>query len=169
MKTSRVLLNISAFICFVFGAIYLFTLVFIPIAVYCFIAGKRFSSKAEHIDDLYSIDNRVFKNYVVFASIACFPLGLISIIPYLRLTGNNIKINRVEEESKVTITTNETVDEKKEEVQSVEAQKEDILSDEEKMKKFKKLENFKEKGLITEDELEMAREQLFGKSKNSEE
>ena len=170
MKLSKVFLNISAFICFIFGALYSFSLVFIPIGVYCFIAGKRFSHKAEHIDDLYAIDNRIFKNYVIFVSIACFPFGLLSIIPYVKLTGNNVKVTHMASESSFKVeTVEETKNEPKEEIKPVEAQKEETLTEEEKLEKFKKLENFKEKGLITDEELEMAREQLFGKNKNSEE
>lgn len=170
MKVSKVLLNISAFVCFIYGALYTFSLVFIPIGVYCFIAGKRFSHKAEHIDDLYAIDNKVFKNYVVFASIACFPLGLLVIIPYLKLTGNNVKINHIETTADVKVETAKPEEEKTAvEAESVEPQNEETLTESEKLEKFKKLENFKEKGLITDEELEMAREQLFGKNKNSEE
>ena len=40
------------------------------------------------------------------------------------------------------------------------------MTDEEKQAKFKKLQNFRDKGIITEEELELAREQLFGKKQN---
>lgn len=170
MKMSKVLLNISAFVCFIYGALYTFSLVFIPIGIYCFIAGKRFSHKAEHIDDLYAIDNKVFKNYVIFTSIACFPLGLLVIIPYLKLTGNNVRVNHVESTEDIKVeTVDDSQENKKAEVKSVEVQKEETLTETEKLEKFKKLENFKEKGLITDEELEMAREQLFGKKNNSDE
>ena len=176
MKTSKVFLNISAVVCYLYGAIYLFSLVFIPIGIYCFICAKRFATKADHVNDVYSLDKNIFRNWVIFASVACFPFGMLSIIPYVILTGNNIKVNgtyengfRVvsgEEES----TENKNVDEKKENSTAEEEVSEaeiHVESESEKIKKFEKLKNFREKGLITDDELEMAREQLFGKKEDN--
>ena len=165
MKASKILFNISAVICFIVGALYLFTLVFIPVGVYCFIASKRFAFKADHLFEDYSISNETLKNWVIFASVACFPLGMISIIPYMLMTSNNVKVSSSagttiklsEDDSKADF--KPEVEEVKES-ETVEAVEETY---EEKLEKFKKLENFKEKGIITDEELEMAREQLFGK------
>ena len=163
MKSSKFLLNLTSFFCFIYFAIYIFTLVFIPIGVYCFIAGKRFSYKAEHLDNDMFLSHQHFKNYVIFASIACFPFGLLAIIPYTLIVGNRIKITNEPglklqiEESVVKQT--ESVEEKTTEAV---VQKDDELSLEEKQAKFKKLQNFRDKGIITEEELEQAREQLFG-------
>lgn len=172
MKSSKVLLNIMSVVCFLYGALYSFTLVFIPIGVYCFIAGRRFSFKAEHLDDKMFLNDQDFKSYVIFSSIVCFPFGLLSIIPYMILTNNNVKISTQE----TTLIKVETIEEKEESqeetktenneeksVEEVTAQKEDEMTDEEKQAKFKKLQNFRDKGIITEEELELAREQLFGK------
>ena len=170
MKASKVLFNISAVICFIIGALYTFTLVFIPVGVYCFVASRRFAFKADHLFEDYSISNATLKNWVIFASIACFPLGLISIIPYMLMTSNNVKVSgtnikltedtsNVDFKPELEEKTEEKAEEKAEE--KVEESVEETY--EEKVEKFKKLENFKEKGIITEEELEMAREQLFGK------
>ncbi len=180
MKSSKVLLNIMSVICFIYGALYVFTLVFIPIGIYCFIAGRRFSFKAEHLDDKMFLNDKDFKAYVIFSSIACFPLGLLSIIPYMILTGNNVKIsNSSNVEFKVSEVKVEDVSENANEqaeqsstekdedeqieVKKVEVQKDDEMTEEEKQAKFQKLQNFRDKGIITEEELELAREQLFGK------
>lgn len=166
MKASKVLFNISAVICFIIGALYTFTLVFIPVGVYCFIASRRFAFKADHLFEDYSISNKTLKNWVIFASIACFPLGLISIIPYMLMTSNNVKVSGTN--IKLTEDTS-NVDFKPELEEKTEEKAEEKVEEsveetyEEKVEKFKKLENFKEKGIITEEELEMAREQLFGK------
>ena len=172
MKSSKVLLNIMSVVCFLYGALYSFTLVFIPIGVYCFIAGRRFSFKAEHLDDKMFLNDQDFKSYVIFSSIVCFPLGLLSIIPYMILTNNNVKIS-TQETTSIKVETIEEKEESQEEtktenneeksVEEVTAQKEDEMTDEEKQAKFKKLQNFRDKGIITEEELELAREQLFGK------
>ena len=173
MKSSKILLNIMSVVCFIYGALYSFTLVFIPIGVYCFIAGRRFSFKAEHLDDKMFLSDDDFKKYVIFSSIVCFPLGLLSIIPYIILTNNNVKISTYQTES-IKVETVEEKEGKQEEVdnesekeeksaEEVIAQKEDEMTEEEKQAKFKKLQNFRDKGIITEEELELAREQLFGK------
>ena len=168
--------------CFLYGAVYIFSLVFIPFGIYCFLAAKRFVYKADHINDFYSLDKKVFRNYVIYASIACFPFGMLSIISYVILTGNNVKV------STTNVSDDQTISEAKPEennsneikVESVEEKPEDKVepqevteakatdpeTEEEKQEKFKKLQTFKEKGLITDDELEMAREQLFGKKED---
>ena len=179
VKTSKVFLNIAAVFCFIYGAVYIFSLIFIPIGIYCFLAAKRFVYKADHINDYYSLDKKIFRNYVIFASIACFPFGLLSIIPYVILTGNNIKVKTTEVKDSQTISESENKDNsndiKVEDVKGqdnitsetvTEVKVENPETEEEKQEKFKKLQNFKEKGLITDDELEMAREQLFGKKED---
>lgn len=168
MKASKVLFNISAVVCFICGALYIFSLVFIPVGVYCFIASKRFAFKAEHLYEDFAVSNQALKNWVIFASIACFPLGLISIIPYWFITSNNVKVESFniklsEDDSNADFKTEVT------EAEQTESLKEEFVqeeTEEEKLEKFKKLENFREKGIITEEELEMAREQLFGKKEN---
>ncbi len=179
MKSTKVLFNISAVVCFLYGALYVFSLVFIPVGVYCFIASKRFAYKADHLFDMYAINDRVLKNYVIFASIACFPLGCLSIIPYYLLVSNKIKIkgfnvvtNESEQEEKmaevkIEEVKEETIQDFKDEPKVEDKETEKVEeTDAEKLEKFKKLENFKEKGIISEEELEMAREQLFGKKEN---
>lgn len=167
MKISKVILNIESVVCFIFGALYSFSLVFIPVGVYCFIAGRRFSYKAEHLDNDMFLSNKHFKYYVVFVSIACFPLGLLSIIPYVLVVGNRIKITndaglKLQKDAETEIKTVETIEGEEKQTQEAVIQKDDELSDEEKQAKFEKLQNFRDKGIITEEELEQAREQLFG-------
>lgn len=175
MKSSRILLNIMSVICFIYGALYVFTLVFIPLGVYCFIAGRRFSFKAEHLDDTMYMSNYHFKCYVIFASIACFPLGLLSIIPYLYLTTHSVKVSDFENKgnydtnsqnvTNVDDAENVITEKSSAEVEVVKPQKEEEMTEEEKLAKFRKLQNFRDKGIITDEELELAKEQLFGKDK----
>ena len=167
MKVTRVFLNIMSVVCFVYGALYCFSLVFIPVGVYCFIARRKFSYKAEHMFDSYTVDNNTIRNYTIFVCIACFPFGLLSLIPcYMLLTGkantSEFKATRVTEVESET--EEKTEESEKPEVQA-EVQTMQEVSEEEKLEKFNKLKNFKEKGIITEDEFEMARKQLFGDDK----
>ena len=163
MKLNKVLLNIVSVFCFLFGAFYIFSLVFIPVGIYCFTAGRRFSYKADHLMDNYSLDQKTMRNYSIFVSIACFPFGLLALIVYLRVYSNNIKVEtsqtikveNIESEEEETLnkktSINENVEEGGEE------------TEEEKLEKLEKLRNFKEKGIITEEEFKMAKEQMFGK------
>ncbi len=162
MKANKVLLNITSVVCFLFGACYIFSLVFIPVGIYCFSAGKLFSQKADHLLDNYVADKKLMRAYTIFVSIVCFPLGLLSVIAYFGVYGNNVKVQTTES---VKI---ETVEESAEEVEEetaeeVEESKEE--TEEEKLEKLEKLRKFKDKNIISEEEFEMAKEQMFGKDK----
>lgn len=164
MKNSKLLLNVTAFFCFVYFALYTFSLIFIPIGIYCFLAGKKFAYKAEHLDDPFKLSKKEFKNYVIFVSVFCFPFGLLAILPYKYLASNNISVSSVDENT--TSYTVKSVDETESQPLSDEhietVAETDVETTAEKLEKYEKLKNFKEKGLITEEELEQAREQLFG-------
>lgn len=162
MKLNKVLLNIASVFCFIFGAVYIFSLVFIPIGVYCFVAGKKFSYKADHLLDSYAVDKKMLFAYSIFASIACFPFGLLSLWAYFGIYNNNVKVENAQE---IKI---EKIEENVEEVKDVDEEKVEEVkeeTEEEKLEKLEKLRNFKEKGIITEDEFEMAKEQIFGEKK----
>ena len=164
-KSNKVLLNISAVICFIFGAFYIFSLVFIPVGIYCFVAGRLFSHKADHLLDNYVADKKSMKIYTIFASIACFPLGCLSIIAYFGIYGNNVK---VEDNEVIKFNIFDVPDENEEKVEEVEQEitKEETVSEEteeDKIEKLEKLRKFKDKNIITEEEFEMAKEQIFKK------
>lgn len=164
MKLNKILLNISAVFCFIIGAFYIFSLVFIPVGIYCFIAGKRFSYKADHLLDNYAVDKKVLKGYSIFSSIVCFPFGLIALIAYLRIYSNNVKIETTESLNNKVTDDESLVQDNEIEVEKQSAQetiKEE--TEEEKLEKLEKLRKFKEKGIITEEEFNMAKEQMFGK------
>ena len=112
---------------------------------------------------------QAFRNYVIFVSIFCFPFGLLSIIPYILLASNRVKVSSVsEEKTEVKVETIETNEEKADDQPAKEQEVfEEKETEAEKLAKFEKLKNFKEKGLITEEELEQAHEQLFGKKENN--
>ena len=163
MKLNKVLLNIAAVFCFIFGAVYIFSLVFIPVGIYCFVAGKKFSYKADHMLENYSVDKKTMCAYSIFASVACFPFGLLSLLAYFGIYNNNVKIETAETVKIETIDEpNETMSDKNEDVVE-ETKKEE--TEEDKLEKLEKLRNFKEKGIITEEEFEMARQQMFGDKK----
>lgn len=168
MKKNKILLNIVSVFCFIYGALYIFSLVFIPVGIYCFSAGKKFNYKADHLLDNYAIDKKVMRFYVIFVSICCFPFGLLAIIPYIGLYGNNVKVdgfeytrvvdvgdiqNEVKNDEEGNLTENNDAD-------KVNSNEE---TEEERYEKLAKLQNFRDKNIISEEEFEMAKEQLFGK------
>ena len=167
MKKAKVTLNILAVISFIFGALYCFSLVFIPVGVYCFSAGKLFSYKADHLMDSYTADKKTLTRYFIFVAIVCFPLGLLSGLAYLFLFGNNVKIEQFNYVKITDVSPEEKQEEKQPEVKE-EKQEESVQeeSEEEKLEKLEKLRNFKEKGIISEEEFEMAKEQMFGKKED---
>ena len=172
MKASRILFNIAAVFAMIFGALYIFSLVFIPIGIYCFIAAKRFVYKSDNMIDNLTLPNDILKRYVIFASIACFPFGLLAAIAYFIMTGNNIKIETPKAEDNENILVGEIEkegnSEEYEKPRPVEVEVFEEQTLEEKQAKFDKLKKFHEKGIITDEELEMAKAQLFGEDNKND-
>ena len=170
MKSSKVILNLTSVFCFIYGALYCFSLVFIPIGIYCFVAGKLFSYKADHLLDNVTLNKKMMKAYTFFVSIFCFPFGLLVIIPYFKLYGNNVKVEnfeyqKVDDEpiqNKSTEVETKKLDEENEQESTNTATEE---TEAEKMEKLEKLKKFREKNIISEEEFEMAKEQMFNKKK----
>ena len=84
--------------------------------------------------------------------------------------GNNVKVEKSEVINFNIFDapeTEETENSNQEPVEEVEEKVEDAKeeNEEEKMEKLEKLRKFKEKNIITEEEFEMAKEQIFGKDK----
>ena len=161
MKKTKVVLNILSVICFIFGAVYCFSLVFIPVGVYCFSAGKLFSSKADNLLNNYSADQKILTRYFIFVSIVCFPLGLLSILAYYFLYGNNVKVDNfnyvkitdVKPEEKQSEQDSQNEEEpSNESINQAEEVKEE--TEQEKLEKLEKLAKFKDKGIISEEEFE---------------
>ena len=131
----------------------------LSLQIYCFISARRFSYRADNLVDVYVVPNKVLKIYVIFTIFACFPFGFLALIAYNLVASNNIVVEEVKNDAGLHLGENEP----EEKPTNVDAQTE--LSEKEKKEKFAKLQNFRDKGIITEEELEMAREQLFGKEK----
>ena len=109
--------------------------------------------------------------YFVFVAIACFPLGLLTILAYNFLYGNNVKvanynyvkINDISDEERKAKNEDSNNTDDSSSTEPVE-EKAQLESEEEKLEKLEKLKNFKDKGIISEEEFEMAKEQMFGKN-----
>ena len=157
MKSAKIILNIMSVVCFIYGAIYSFSLVLLPIGIYCFIAARRFSFRAENLFDVYVVPNKMLKRYVIFSCIVCLPFGLLSLVAYKLVASNNVTVDEVKNDAGLHLSENEP------ETEAKPAEVQTEMTEQEKKEKFEKLQNFRDKGIITDEELEMAREQLFGK------
>ena len=133
--------TINSVVNYFIGVLYSFTLILLPIGIYCFICAMRNNHYAKLSEaQLASIKEQV-KGWTIFSSIACFPIGLISIIPFCLIGSNGIKITSVENSP-----VNQTEDE--------------VLSISEIDEKIAKLTHFRKEGIISEEEYQKAIDEL---------
>ena len=153
-------LNITGVICYFMGISFLTTLILIPVAIYCFIGGSKYFTWANMSDtELYNY-KRNLKNWGIFVSIVAFPIGLISIIPFIK-TGNNPVVTNVKEDKQRKEESQEKAEEIGIKVEKQSEPKADhkttVSTKEETIEKLKK---FRDDGLITEAEYKRAVSEL---------
>ena len=131
-----------------------FTLILIPIGVYCIIGANKYRDLAEMSDSEVFHHKKSITNWAIFFSIVGFPLGLISIVPVLTLD-NNVTVTDVKDDVKPEANTGATVQhtENREKVKNE-------LGD---LETLEKLKNLLDEGLITKEEFERAKSDLFKK------
>lgn len=158
MNKSSVWCTIMAVLGFIFGVGYCFTIILIPVAIYCFIGAKRYMEWANLTDSQLVVKKQSLINWAIFFSIVGFPLGLISIVPACMISNNNIVVTDVktEDAEKTTASETEIGNETKETVE------EEELSD---IETIEKLNNLKKEGLITEEEYARAKDEVLNKKK----
>lgn len=158
MNKSSVWCTIMAVLGFIFGVGYCFTIILIPVAIYCFIGAKRYMEWANLTDSQLVVKKQSLINWAIFFSIVGFPLGLISIVPACMISNNNIVVTDVktEDAEKTTASETKTGNERKETVE------EEELSD---IETIEKLNNLKKEGLITEEEYSRAKDEVLNKKK----
>lgn len=136
---------------YIIGISYCFTLILIPVAVYCFIGARKYIEWAGLTDGQLSAYKSSLTNWAVFFSIVGFPIGLLSIVPAC-LTSNNVTITNVEEQK---------TEESKSETPKQESTEKQKKSPEDKVSTIEKLENLKNEGLITEEEFQRAKKEVL--------
>lgn len=149
---------------YAWGVILIASLVFMPIGIY-FISGAMFYRACLKLTDseLYCVAKKL-KYWAIFFGIAMFPLGLLAFIPSLISTSNNIKVSTpgfdatdymarvVDENASNTVAQNNNT------ISEMAEQK--VLTPQE-MEKFEELKRYKEQGLITDEEFDRAKNELF--------
>ena len=142
-----------AIIGYILGVACCFTLILIPVAVYCFIGARRYMIYSAMSDAQVYTFKQSLAGWAIFFSIVGFPIGLLSIIPALVVSSNNVTITDVPNE--VNVAPQQVQEEVKEE-----PVKEDKSNDLETLEKLKHL---LDEGLITEEEYERAKKDVVNK------
>ena len=92
-------LNLTGVICYFMGVACLTTLILIPLAIYCFIAGKKYFDWSQLSDtEIYNYKTSL-RNWGIFVAIVAFPVGLVALIPFIQI-GNNPVVSDVKDETK---------------------------------------------------------------------
>ena len=74
---------VSAVVCYIAGALYCCSLIFLPVAIYCFVFGNRYLRISKLSDYELFVIKPVLVSSAIFVSIFAFPIGLVSIAPAL--------------------------------------------------------------------------------------
>lgn len=162
---------ISGVVAYAVGVLYCLSMIFIPIAIYCFIYGSLYFKVAKLSDSEFSFVKQALFVPTVVICIFAFPIGLIALVPYFLAGSNDVKVSSVETESDSTIETypeqKETVVASVDEITEIkEQEQDDIQLSDEDFQKLEKLTNFKNQGLLTEEEFNQAKSQIMNKYKN---
>ena len=157
---SSVWFTLNSIINYLSGVAYCFTLILIPLGIYCFICASRNNAFAKLSDAQLPAIKPQVQNWAIFSSIVNFPIGLISIIPLFIIGDNGIKVTTVEENKKEETkeTTEQSVVDKKETVDEPAKMDSNEIDE-----KIKKLTEFKEDGIISQEEYDKAVKELNDK------
>lgn len=164
-------------VAWLFGVIYIVSLVFLPVGIYCISGASLYLAAAKLTDsEVYALKKRL-GYYAIFFSIVAFPLGLISIIVYVVATSNHISVETPTDDAAYTVT---DVDEQQTGFNGSAAQGQNtsgtstdgatqaatqphqVVLTEEALEKFEELKEYRNQELITEAEFNRAKKDLFG-------
>lgn len=164
-------------VAWLFGVIYIVSLVFLPVGIYCISGASLYLAAAKLTDsEVYALKKRL-GYYAIFFSIVAFPLGLISIIVYAVATSNHISVETPTDDAAYTVT---DADEQQtgfngsaaqgqntsgagaEGATQAATQPHQVVLTEEALEKFEELKEYRNQGLITEAEFNRAKKDLFG-------
>ncbi len=155
MKKCQTIFNILTVIAYFYGVLLCATMVLIPLGVYSIIAAHRYSDFAEYNQYQMSINKQRIKNWIIFGCILYIPFGLIG-LACLGFVDNNVV---VENPSQPETFSSNTESQAK---PVVDVEIHTPQSADEKAEKLEKLKRFKENGLITEEEYQQAKNELYG-------
>ena len=153
---------ISGVISYITAVMYCVSLIFLPIAIYCFIYGNRFFRVAKLTESELAMAKPFLFGPAVGISIFGFPIGLLALIPYFMAGSNNVKVSQA------------TFNENPPEGETVKAEVDTVIINSEKkeqgdltnedLEKLEKLASFKNQGLLTDEEYNQAKAQIINKN-----
>ena len=154
---------ISAVSCYITGASYCCSLIFLPIAIYCFVFGNRYLRIAKLTDYELSVIQGMLVSSAIFLSIFAFPIGLVSIVPALVSKSNASAEGKPRFDNASASEEAQTVRPDDVEVTVTEEEpKSQGLTDAD-LEKIEKLTAFRNQGLLTDEEFEDAKRQIMNK------
>ncbi len=164
-------------VAWLFGVIYIASLVFLPVGIYCISGASLYLAAAKLTDsEVYALKKRL-GYYAIFFSIVAFPLGLISIIVYAVATSNHISVETPMDDAADTVTDADkqqtgfndsaaqgqnTSGTSTDGATQAATQPHQVVLTEEALEKFEELKEYRNQGLITEAEFNRAKKDLFG-------
>ena len=151
---------ISAVVSYIAGALYCMSLLFIPIAIYCFIYGNRYIQAAKLTNSELAMAKPALTIPTIVISIFAVPIGLISLVPYFMAGANNVKVGSQPNTPPMGETVKADVDMVT--IPSEENNENKNLTSEE-LEKLEKLASFRSQGLLTEEEYNDAKNQIINK------
>lgn len=164
-------------VAWLFGVIYIASLVFLPVGIYCISGASLYLAAAKLTDsEVYALKKRL-GYYAIFFSIVAFPLGLFSIIVYALATSNHISVETPTDDAAYTVTDADkqqtgfndsaaqgqnTSGTSTDGATQAATQPHQVVLTEEALEKFEELKEYRNQGLITEAEFNRAKKDLFG-------
>ena len=164
-------------VAWLFGVIYIASLVFLPVGIYCISGANLYLAAAKLTDsEVYALKKRL-GYYAIFFSIVAFPLGLISIIVYVVATSNHISVETPTDDASYAVTDADdqqagfngsaaqgqnTSGTSTDGATQAATQPHQVVLTEEALEKFEELKEYRNQGLITEAEFNRAKKDLFG-------
>lgn len=161
MKRCKIVFNILTVIAYFYGILLCATLVLIPLGVYAIISAHRYAQFAEFSQYYLNTNKQNITKWIIFGCILYFPIGLIGLmcLKQLNIVGEP-------EVAEATVETAEQTDKPQtEKNEPVEVEIHTPQTEAEKAEKLEKLERFKQNGLITQEEFEQAKSELYGENK----
>lgn len=153
---------IAGVISYITAIMYCVSLIFLPIAIYCFIYGNRFFRIAKLTDSELAVAKSFLFAPTVGIAIFAFPIGLFALIPYFMAGSNNVKVSSYE--FKENPPEGETVKAQVDTVIINEGKEEKETLSTEDLEKLEKLASFKNQGLLTDEEYNQAKAQIINKN-----
>lgn len=157
MKKCQTIFNILTVIAYFYGVLLCATMVLIPLGVYSIIAAHRYAEFVDYTQYQMSINKQKIKNWIIFGCILYIPFGLIGLM-CLKYVDSNVVVENVVGRD---ITEGDVLQQDK---PTVDVEIHNPQSEDEKAEKLEKLKRFKENGLITEEEFQQAKNELYGES-----